>query len=60
MSALLRETVLQAGSWSQLWHYSTLPEAHADSEVLMAVLARAPRAAPERCAAIVRLESLER
>lgn len=60
VSALLRETVLQAGSWSQLWHYSTLPEAHADSEVLMTVLARAPRAAPERCAAIVRLESLER
>ena len=56
--ALLRETLLQDGTWQQLWRFATLPGNQSDTEVLMAVLRLAPPDAPERTAALVRLEAL--
>lgn len=58
LEALMRENLLQNGTWQQLWRYSTLAEAKDDSEVLMTVLRLAPPEAPERNAAVVRLEAL--
>lgn len=58
LEALLRETLLQNGTWQQLWRYASLPEARSDGEVLMLVLRLAPPEAPERNAAVVRLEAL--
>lgn len=58
LEALIRETLLQNGTWQQLWRFSGRPEAREDSEVLMSVLRLAPPEAPERNAALVRLEAL--
>ncbi|GAA1640098.1 GAF domain-containing protein [Brevibacterium sanguinis] len=58
LDVLLRETLLTDGTWQQLWRYAAMPHAQADTEVLMAVLRLAPPDAPERTAAVVRLESL--
>lgn len=58
LQALIRESLLQDGTWQQLWRYAGLAEARDDSEVLMAVLRLAPPEAPERNAAVVRLEAL--
>ena len=58
LEALLRETLLQNGTWQQLWRYASLPEAREDGEVLMLVLRLAPPEAHERNAAVVRLEAL--
>lgn len=58
LEALLRETLLQDGTWQQLWRFARLPENQSDTEVLMAVLRLAPPDAPERTAALVRLEAL--
>ena len=59
LEALLRETLLQDGTWQQLWRFATLPGNQSDTEVLMAVLRLAPPDAPERTAALVRLEALD-
>ncbi|MDN5587856.1 MAG: transcriptional regulator [Brevibacterium sp.] len=58
LDALMRENLLQNGTWQQLWRFAGLPEARDDSEVLMSVLRLAPPEAPERNAAVVRLEAL--
>lgn len=58
LQALIRESLLQNGTWQQLWRYAGLAEAREDSEVLMSVLRLAPPEAPERNAAVVRLEAL--
>ncbi|WP_413336036.1 GAF domain-containing protein [Brevibacterium sp. GP-SGM9] len=58
LDALMRETLLQDGTWQQLWRYAGLPQFRGDDEVLMAVLRLAPPEAPERNAALVRLEAL--
>ena len=57
--ALVRETVLAHGSWRQVWDYSRLPEAADDVDALMTVLRLAPGEAPERAAALVRVEALK-
>ncbi|WP_209372331.1 GAF domain-containing protein [Brevibacterium renqingii] len=56
--ALIRETLLQEGTWQQLWRYADLPGFRDDVEVLMTVLRLAPPEAVERHAAVVRLEAL--
>lgn len=58
VDALMRETLLQDGTWQQLWRYSELPDFRGDNETLMAVLRLAPPDAAERNSAVVRLESL--
>lgn len=58
LEALMRENLLQNGTWQQLWRYAGLVEARDDVEVLMSVLRLAPPEAPERNAAVVRLEAL--
>ncbi|WP_181274812.1 helix-turn-helix domain-containing protein [Brevibacterium oceani] len=58
VDALVRETLLQDGTWQQLWRYASLPDFRDDAEVLMAVLRLAPPEAAERNAAVVRLEAL--
>lgn len=60
LEALMRESLLQNGTWQQLWRYAALPDSRDDVEVLMAVLRLAPPEAPERNAAVVRLEALGR
>lgn len=60
LDALMRETLLQDGTWQQLWRYASLPQFRDDEEVLMAVLRLAPPEASERNAALVRLEALGR
>lgn len=58
LQALIRESLLQNGTWQQLWRYGELAEARDDSEVLISVLRLAPPEAPERNSAVVRLEAL--
>lgn len=58
IDALMRETLLQDGTWQQLWRYASLPDFREDVEVLMTVLRLAPPEAAERNAAVVRLEAL--
>ncbi|MDN5806768.1 MAG: GAF domain-containing protein [Brevibacterium sp.] len=58
LEALMRENLLQNGTWQQLWRYGGLVDARDDAEVLMSVLRLAPPEAPERNAAVVRLEAL--
>lgn len=58
LQALIRGSLLQDGTWQQLWRYTGLAEARDDAEVLMSVLRLAPPEAPERNAAVVRLEAL--
>ncbi|NJC58256.1 GAF domain-containing protein [Brevibacterium marinum] len=58
LEALMRENLLQNGTWQQLWRYAGLHESREDFEVLMSVLRLAPPEAPERNAAVVRLEAL--
>ncbi|MGC2940490.1 MULTISPECIES: helix-turn-helix domain-containing protein [unclassified Brevibacterium] len=58
VDALMRETLLQEGTWQQLWRFANLPDFRDDVEVLMTVLRLAPPEAAERNAAVVRLEAL--
>ena len=58
VDAHMRETLLQDGTWQQLWRYADLPDFRDDVEVLMTVLRLAPPEAVERNAAVVRLEAL--
>ena len=58
VDALMRETLLQDGTWQQLWRFANLPDFRDDVEVLMTVLRLAPPEAAERNAAVVRLEAL--
>lgn len=58
LAALMRETLLQEGTWQQLWRFASLPDFRDDIEVLMAVLRLAPPEAVERNGAVVRLEAL--
>ncbi|UVI37172.1 helix-turn-helix domain-containing protein [Brevibacterium spongiae] len=60
VDALMRESLLQDGTWQQLWRYAELPDFRDDSEILMAVLRLAPPDAVERNMAVVRLEALGR
>ncbi|WP_232226477.1 GAF domain-containing protein [Brachybacterium phenoliresistens] len=60
LAAHVREVVLEHASAEQLWRYAQRPEGAGDAEVLMTVLALAPPDAPERSAAVVRLEALRR
>lgn len=60
LAAHVREVVLEHASAAQLWRYAQRPEVAGDAEVLMTVLALAPPDAPERSAAVVRLEALRR
>ena len=60
VDALIRETLLQDGTWQQLWRYADLPDFRDDVEVLMTVLRLAPPEAVEHNAAVVRLEALGR
>ena len=57
--ALVREMVLAHGSWQQVWNFARLPESSDDVDALMTVLRLAPGDAPERAAALVRLETIE-
>jgi hypothetical protein len=54
----MRATLLQDGTWQQLWRFANLPDFRDDVEVLMTVLRLAPPEAAERNAAVVRLEAL--
>ena len=58
VDALMRATLLQDGTWQQLWRFANLPDFRDDVEVLMTVLRLAPPEAAERNAAVVRLEAL--
>ena len=58
LESLMRENLLQNGTWQQLWRYAGLAEAREDVDVLMSVLRLAPPEAPERNAAVVHLEAL--
>ncbi|WP_432791195.1 GAF domain-containing protein [Brevibacterium sp. K11IcPPYGO002] len=58
VDALMRETLLQDGTWQQLWRFANLPDFRDDVDVLMTVLRLAPPEAAERNAAVVRLEAL--
>jgi hypothetical protein len=59
ISGIVRNLILERGDHRQLWRYARLPEAEDDLEVLMAVLAQAPRDSPERAAAAARAEAVE-
>jgi hypothetical protein len=58
VDVLLRETLLQDGTWQQLWRCASLPDFRDDVEVLMTILRLAPPTAAERNAVVVRLEAL--
>ncbi len=60
IEALLRQSLLERGSWQQLWRYVNLDQARDDAEALMTLLRLAPADAPERNAVVVRLEALGR
>lgn len=60
IEALLRQTLLEHGTWQQLWRYTSLDIARDDAEALMTLLRLAPAEAPERNAVVVRLEALGR
>src|SRR5699024_9934582 len=57
VDAHMRETLLQDGTWQQLWRYADLPDFRDDVDVLMTVLRLAPPEAAERDAALLRLEA---
>ena len=57
--SLVRQLVMDSGSWEQLAAYAHLPEAQEDEDVLMTVLRLAPPDAPERAGAVVLLEAMQ-
>lgn len=57
--SLVRQLVMDSGSWEQLAAYVRLPEAQEDEDVLMTVLRLAPPDAPERAGAVVLLEAMQ-